>query len=83
MKRRTLLCLALPVGALPIGGLAARPALAFRETTASAAVAQDWAERCRAYPVPAAGGPVAICPFCGCPVVGARDHGEAGKLPPR
>jgi hypothetical protein len=77
MKRRALLCLAVPAAAL-----AARPARAFREATASDAVARDWADRCRAYPVPAGGGPVAICPFCGCPVVGARDHGEAGARPP-
>jgi hypothetical protein len=77
MNRRTLFCLALPAGLL-----AARPARAFREALASEAVAQDWANRCRPWPVAAGTGPVAICPFCGCPVSGARDHGEAGPLPP-
>jgi hypothetical protein len=79
MNRRSLLCLAVPAGAL-----AARRALAFREATATEAVAEDWAARCRAFPAATgAGGPVAICPFCGCPVVGARDHGESGPLLPR
>ena len=77
MRRRSLFCLALPAGLL-----AARPAWAFREAVASGAVQQDWANRCRAWPVPVGAGPVAICPFCGCPVVGARDHGEAGPLLP-
>jgi hypothetical protein len=77
MTRRSLFCLALPAGVL-----AARSARAFREAVATDAVARDWANRCRAWPMPAGAGPVAICPFCGCPVVGARDHGEAGPLPP-
>jgi hypothetical protein len=76
MKRRALLCLALPASVL-----AARGAAAFREQAATEAVAQSWADRCRGFG-PAAGGPVALCPFCGCPVLGARDHGEAGPLPP-
>jgi hypothetical protein len=76
MHRRALLCLAVPAATL-----AARPARAFREATATVPVAQDFATRCRAQPVGAGSGQVAICPFCGCPVVGARDHGE-GRLPP-
>ena len=76
MQRRHLICLVLPAA------LATRPARAFREEAASPEVAQAWADRCRAHPSPAAAGPVAICPFCGCPVAGARDHGEAGPLPP-
>jgi hypothetical protein len=77
MNRRTLLCLSVPVAAL-----AARPARAFREAPASDAVARDWAGRCTAHPLASGNGPVAICPFCGCPVAGARDHGESAKLPP-
>jgi hypothetical protein len=80
MHRRALFCLAIP--ALAVG---ARPARAFREATATATVSQDFATRCRAHPVATGPGPVAICPFCGCPVVGAADHGEAQgprRLPP-
>lgn len=82
MRRRALLCFAPAATALAATALAARPARAFREAVASPDVAQDYADRCKAYPVPAGAGPVNICPFCGCPVVGARDHGEAGPLPP-
>jgi len=77
MRRRTLLCLAVPAVAL-----AARQARAFREAPASGAVAADWAGRCRAHPLAQGAAPVAICPFCGCPVAGARDHGESGPLLP-
>jgi hypothetical protein len=78
MNRRALFCLAVPALAL-----AARPARAFREAPASDSVAQDWASRCGSHGLPAAvSGPVAICPFCGCPVVGARDHGEGAAKPP-
>jgi len=78
MNRRALVCLAVPALAL-----AARPARAFRETDATDPVARDWARACRAHPLPAgASGPVAICPFCGCPVAGARDHGERGPATP-
>jgi len=80
MRRRALFCLAVPALAATV-----RPARAFREATATAPVAQDFATRCRAHPLGAASGPVAICPFCGCPVVGARDHGERlgqSRLPP-
>jgi hypothetical protein len=76
MNRRVLLCLAVPAVTM-----AARPARAFREAMATAPVATDFATRCHAHPMGAASGPVAICPFCGCPVVGAADHGE-GRLPP-
>jgi hypothetical protein len=78
MHRRALLCFALPAATVAGG----RPARAFREAVATADVARDWATRCRADPVHPGAGPVAICPFCGCPVVGARDHGEAGPLRP-
>ncbi len=73
MQRRALLCLAVPAVALGAGR-----ARAFREVPAGEAIGRDWAQRCRAQPVAAGAGPVAICPFCGCPVVGARDHGEGG-----
>jgi hypothetical protein len=73
MHRRALLCLAAPAMAL-----AARPARAFREAAPAPDVAADWATRCRAHPLAPGAGPVAICPFCGCPVAGARDHGEGG-----
>ncbi len=77
MKRRALLCLAIPASAV-----LARPALAIREQPASDAAARAWAARCAAWPAAPGDTPLAICPFCGCPVAGARDHGETGPLLP-
>jgi hypothetical protein len=77
MKRRALLCLLVPAGAV-----LARPALAWREQAADAAVAQSWADRCLGTGAKTFSGDLVICPFCGCPVIGGgRDHGEGGRLP--
>lgn len=75
MRRRALLCLAVP------GGMAfGRAALAWQERPAADDVARAWLARCAAMPS-VSGAPLAICPFCGCPAYGAPDHGEA--KPPR
>ncbi len=76
MHRRALLCLAVPAASF-----AARSARAFREATATAPVASDFATRCRPNPREYGFGQATICPFCGCPVVGARDHGETARVP--
>jgi hypothetical protein len=69
MRRRTLLAML----------LAPTPAAAFQLQPASQEVDAAWQRRC----APVSGDPALAvpCPFCGCPVVGAPDHGEAGPLP--
>jgi hypothetical protein len=82
-RRRSLLALAVP--AL----LAGRAAHAYKERPASAADTEAWLAACRPLPLDQrrtlsadAAEQVNICPFCGCPVVGALDHGEGGARPP-
>ena len=74
MKRRSLLCIALPAI------VSARPALAWREQPAGDDVMRAWADRCGGGQT--APGPVVLCPFCGCPVSGAADHGEGQVAAP-
>ncbi|MGG5808414.1 hypothetical protein [Falsiroseomonas sp. CW058] len=85
-RRRLLACL--PVALLP------GPAAAFRQEEAEAVVARDYRGACpgpglqgAAPPVPVdpalpslpAGSAAVRCPFCGCAVTGAADHGEAPR----
>ena len=72
MRRRCLLAL--------FPGLIATPALAFSEQPASDELASAIRGRSQRFSSDGGSDPTQ-CPFCGCPVFGAPDHGEQGPLP--